>query len=293
MTVTTSLVSQGQGHETAFAQLAADALGVRVADVTVVAGDTNHNWGMGTWGSRAGVIGAGSILRAAQPVRERIVQTAAQLLEAAPEDVLIEEGEATVVGVPGSSMPVAEVASTLYFDWERRPPNLDPTLEATATFDPAAQIFANGAHAAVVEVDAELGTVRVERFYAVEDCGTMVNPMLVEGQIRGGIVQAIGQVLLEELIYDDEGQLLTTTFMDYLVPSPAEAPPIVISHLETPSPVTPGGMKGMAESAMISAPAAIVNAVNDAIAPLGGAIVDVPITPERLLRAIGVLGRGV
>ena len=289
VTVTTSIVSQGQGHETAFAQIAADALGVSTEDVVVKAGDTDQNWGMGTWGSRGGVIAAGSILRAAEPVRERIAHTAAHLLEASPEDIVIEAGVASVAGAPGSSIKVAEVAATLYFDWERRPAEVDPTLQATATFDPAAQIFANGAHAAIVVVDPELGTVQVERVYAVEDCGPMVNPMIVEGQIRGGIVQAVGQALLEELIYDEDGQLLTTTFMDYLVPGAYEAPPIEIAHLETPSPVTPSGMKGMAESAMISAPAAIVNAVNDAIAPLGGELTEVPITPQRLLRAIGVL----
>jgi carbon-monoxide dehydrogenase large subunit len=163
---------------------------------------------------------------------------------------------------------------------------MDPTLESTAAYDPALEVMANGAHAAIVEVDAETGIVTIERFVAVEDCGTMINPMVVEGQLRGGITQALGAALLEEMVYDDQGQLLTTTFMDYLIPTASEAPPIEIIHIETPSKVTAGGVKGMGESAMIAAPAALVNAVNDAIEPLGAYLTDVPLTPDRILSAI-------
>ena len=167
-----------------------------------------------------------------------------------------------------------------------RPPDIDPTLEATASFDPDGTVFSNGAHAAIVNVDVETGVVRVETFYAVEDCGVMINPAIVEGQIRGGIAQAIGGVLLEEMVYNDDGQLLTTTFMDYLLPTASEVPPIEIVHLSTPSKITPGGIKGMGESAMVSAPAAIVNGVNDALAAFGVMIEELPITPDRVLAAV-------
>jgi carbon-monoxide dehydrogenase large subunit len=163
---------------------------------------------------------------------------------------------------------------------------MDPTLESTAAFDPALEVMANGAHAAIVEVDPETGVVTIERFVAVEDCGTMINPTVVEGQLRGGITQALGAALLEEMVYDADGQLRTTTFMDYLIPTASEAPPIEIIHIETPSKVTAGGVKGMGESAMIAAPAALVNAVNDAIEPFGALLTDVPLTPDRILTAI-------
>jgi carbon-monoxide dehydrogenase large subunit len=166
---------------------------------------------------------------------------------------------------------------------------MDPTLESTAAYDPREEVLANGAHAAIVEVDADTGLVRIERFVAVEDCGIMINPTIVEGQLRGGITQAIGGALLEEMVYDDQGQLLTTTFMDYLVPTASEVPPIEVIHIETPSAVTPGGVKGMGESAMIAAPAAIVNAVNDALVPFDVFLTEVPLTPNRVLSAIAGL----
>jgi len=287
VTVFTSLTSQGQGHQTTLAQVAADALGVPLEDVVVRAGDTRQAYGIGTWGSRAAVIGSGSILRAAEPIRRKLLQTASYLLEVSEEDLVLTNGRVEVKGSPHKGMTIAELAGVIYFAAHVRPPDLDPTLESTAAYDPAEEVMANGAHAAIVEVDTETGIVAVERFVAVEDCGTMINPTIVEGQLRGGITQALGAALLEEMVYDDEGQLLTTTFMDYLIPTASEAPPIEIVHIETPSKVTAGGIKGMGESAMIAAPAALVNAVNDAIEPLGGYVTDVPLTPDRILAAIG------
>jgi carbon-monoxide dehydrogenase large subunit len=181
---------------------------------------------------------------------------------------------------------MADVAGAIYFAESTHPENFDPTLEATATFDPGDSVLANGGHAALVEVDIETGIVKVEKFYAVEDCGQMINPMIVEGQIRGGIAQAIGSTLLEELVHDENSQLMTTTFMDYLLPTASDVPDIVIEHLETPSDLVPGGIKGMGESAMISAPAAVVGAVNDALASLGVFITQYPISPERVFRAL-------
>ncbi len=286
VTVTTSLVSQGQGHATAFAQLAADALGVAFEDVVVHAGGTRQTWGLGTWGSRAAIIGGGSILRAAAVLREKLVRTAAHLLEAAPEDVVLENRRAFVLGSPARAVSIPELADAIYFAWQKRPLDLDPTLEATAAYDPPAAIFANGAHAAVVEVDLETGGVQVERVYAVEDCGVMINPAIVEGQIRGGIAQAIGQALYEELIYDEDGQLVTASFADYLIPTAFEVPEIEIRHLETPCSYSPAGVKGMGESAMVSAPAALLNAVNDALHPFGVRLTEVPLTPSRIHAAL-------
>lgn len=285
VTVTTSVVSQGQGHETTMAQVAADALGVEVEDVTVRAGDTSQVWGNGTWGSRAAVIGAGSIVRAAEPIREKLARAAASRLEAAPEDIVLERGSAHVAGMPNRSVSVGELAGAFYFGSAHRPAGIDPALEATAAFDPSSIALSNGAHAALVEVDAETGTVHLERFYAVEDCGKMINPMLVEGQIRDCVAQAIGLVLMEEIVYDEQGQLLKTTFMDYLIPGAAEVRRSSWFILR-PRPRSRRGIKGMGESAMIAAPAAIVNAVNDAVSPFGVLFEEVPITPPRVLAAL-------
>nr|1T3Q_B Chain B, quinoline 2-oxidoreductase large subunit [Pseudomonas putida]1T3Q_E Chain E, quinoline 2-oxidoreductase large subunit [Pseudomonas putida] len=286
VTVTTSLASSGQGHETTLAQIAADVLGVPASDVVIQAGSTKNTYGFGAYASRGAVIGAGSIGRAASIVRERVKQLAGHLLEAASEDIVIEDGLVHVAGVPAKGMPFAEVVGAAYFADATHPPGFDATLEATATYDPSDLVLANGGHAAIVEIDASTYATRVTDFFAVEDCGTMINPMIVEGQIRGGIAQAIGQTLLEEVIYDDFGQLVTTTLMDYLIPTTLDVPDIRIRHLETPSPLVPGGIKGMGESAMISAPAAVVAAVNDALAHLEVVIETVPITPERIFRSI-------
>jgi carbon-monoxide dehydrogenase large subunit len=284
--VTTSVVSQGQGHATTMAQIAADAFGVPMADVVVHAGNTDHAYGFGTWGSRAAVIGAGSILRAAEVVRERVRQAAAHMMEASPADIVFEDGNVGVRGTPTASMPLAQVTGAIYFAEQTHPPDFEPSLEATAAFDPAQTVLANGGHAAILEIDPETGFVHIEKIIAVEDCGPMINPMIVEGQIRGGIAQAIGMMLYEEIVFDDRGQPLTTSLMDYLVPTAREIPPIEIVHLENPSQFTPAGIKGLGESAMVSLPGAIMNAVNDALAPLGAFIGRVPITPERLVEAI-------
>lgn len=286
VTVTTSFVAAGQGHATTLAQVAADVLGVPVEDVTVQAGSTKNTYGFGTYASRGAVIGAGSIGRAASIVRKRIKQLAANLFESSPDDIVLDGGKVYVAGVPAKGMDFAEVAGAAYFAEETHPADFDATLEATANFDPGDLVLANGGHVAIVEVDAETCQVKVTNFYAVEDCGKMINPMIVEGQMRGGIAQAIGQALLEEMVYDENGQLVTTTFMDYLLPTAEDVPDIQIRHLETPSPLVPGGIKGMGESAMISAPAAVVSAVNDAIAHLGAVVETFPVTPERLYHAL-------
>lgn len=286
VTVTTSFVAAGQGHATTLAQVAADALGVPVEDVTIQAGSTKNTYGFGTYASRGAVIGAGSISRAASIVRERIKELAANLFESSPDDIVLDGGRVHVAGVPAKGMAFAEVAGAAYFAEETHPAGFDATLEATANYDPPDLVLANGGHVAIVEIDAETCMAKVTDFYAVEDCGKMINPMIVEGQMRGGMAQAIGQALLEEMVYDANGQLVTTTFMDYLLPTALDVPDMKLRHLETPSPHVPGGIKGMGESAMISAPAAVVAAVNDAIAHLGAVMETLPATPERLFQAI-------
>lgn len=286
VTVTTGIVTSGQGHLTTLAQIAADAFGVPVDDVTIQSGSTRNAVGFGTVASRSAVFGAGTIGRAAEIVRGRMRAVAGRLLQVDPDEIEMAGGMIHVRGDPGRGMPFASVAGAAYFAEATHPEDFDPAMEATAAFDPSDIVLANGGHAAIVEVDIETGFVRVEKMFAVEDCGKMINPMIVEGQIRGGMAQGVGMTLLEELVYDATGQLVTSTFQDYLLPTALDIPDIEITHLETPSALVPGGIKGMGESAMISAPAAIAGAVNDALACLGVAIEQFPATPQRVFDAL-------
>lgn len=290
VTVTTGIVTAGQGHLTTLAQIAADAFGIPVEDVTINAGSTKNAVGFGAVASRSAVFGAGTIGRAAEMLRVKMRAIAAGLLQAAPAEIEMSDGLIHVRGDPGRGMPFAAVAGAAYFAEATHPEGFDPTMEATAAFDPADIVLANGGHAAIVEVDIETGMVRVEKLFAVEDCGQMINPMIVEGQIRGGMAQGVGLTLLEELIYDANGQLVTSTFQDYLLPTSLDIPDIEIAHLETPSSLVPGGIKGMGESAMISAPAAIAGAVNDALACLGITIEQFPASPQRIFDAVTAAG---
>ncbi|PWL25494.1 MAG: xanthine dehydrogenase [Altererythrobacter sp. XM-24bin4] len=288
ITVTTPLVAAGQGHLTTFAQIAADAFGVPLEDVTVWAGSTRNTYGFGTVASRGAVFGAGTIGRAAEAVRVKIRRLAGHLLQTDAQNISISDGRVHVLGDPERGMPLSELAGAAYFADATHPSDFDPALEATAAFDPADIVLANGGHAAIVEIDLQTCIPKVTEMFAVEDCGKMINPMIVEGQIRGGIAQAIGMTLLEELVHDSDGQLTTTTLMDYLMPTSADVPDIQISHLETPSDLVPGGIKGMGESGMISAPAAIVGAVNDALAQLGASLEAFPASPQRIYDALQV-----
>ncbi len=286
VTVRSGLQSHGQSHETTFAQVAADALGVKLESVRVVEGDTETTpYGMGSYASRSAVVGGGSIMRAAADVRAKLIDLAAHLLEADPRDVTIEDGQAHLAGAPEPAIPVAEIARFAYFGGAARPPGIEPALTATRTYDPA-EAYSNGCVAAVVEVDAETGLVRVDEVVAVEDCGTVINPMVVDGQVAGGIAQGIGSALLEEIAYAEDGQLLTSSLMDYLYPSSMEVPPMRIEHLVTPSDVTEGGIKGAGEGGTIAAPAAVLCAIADALSPFGITIDRSPAGPSDLLAAI-------
>jgi carbon-monoxide dehydrogenase large subunit len=289
VTVAVGVHSHGQGHETSLAQIAAETLGVGMDDVSILYGDTSTTpFGVGTWASRSAVIGGGAIRLAAEDVRGKVLAMAAHLLEANPEDVTIDDGSVFVVGTPAKAIPLADVAMAAYFAPMMRPPEFgEPFLSSTRNYDPPTA-YANGCVAAVVEVDAETGEARLERVVMVEDCGTMINPMIIEGQAYGAVTQAIGGALLEHLAYDENGQPLATTYMDYLVPTSAEVPPIEVLHMSSPSPHTVLGIKGMGEGGAIAGPAAVVNAVVDALAPFGADGTKLPMSLERiseLLRA--------
>jgi carbon-monoxide dehydrogenase large subunit len=283
VTVAVGTHSHGQGHETSMAQIAADALGVSVDDVTVVYGDTSTSpFGVGTWASRSAVISGGALRLAADDVRDKVLAMAAHLLEANPDDLVLGDGAVSVAGTPTKAIPLAEVAMATYFAPMLRPPELgDPFLSATRNYDPPTT-YANGCVVAVVEVDGETGETRLERVVMVEDCGTMINPMIVEGQAYGAMTQAIGGALLEHLAYDENGQPLATTYMDYLVPTIADVPPIEVLHMESPSPHTVLGIKGVGEGGNIAGPAAVVNAVIDALAPFGADGSRLPMSLERI-----------
>jgi carbon-monoxide dehydrogenase large subunit len=280
-----SAVSQGQGHATVFAQILADELGVELGAVTIVQGDTERcPHGSGSFASRSIVVSGGALVLAARRVREKVATIAGHMLEAAPEDLVIEGGTITVRGAPGRGLSVADVARLAYRPASGTlPAGVDPALEATQHYDPPPATFSHGTHVAVVDVDPETGEVQVVRHLVVEDCGRMVNPMLVEGQTQGAVAQGIGNALYEDFAYDEGGQPLTTTFMDYLIPGPGEIPPVDVVHVETPPAVSVSGFKGMAEGGTIGSTAAVANAVADALAPLGVEVRELPLTPDRIL----------
>jgi carbon-monoxide dehydrogenase large subunit len=289
-----STASHGQSVETTVAQVVADELGVDVGDVTVVQGDTAASpYGPGTGGSRSAVIASGAARAAAQQVRARMVEIAAHVLEAAPEDLEIAAGRVSVAGAPGQGVSVTELAHIAYIQPERLPPGTDMGLEAHARYRPAAPFtFSTSCHAAVCEVDRVTGAVTLLRYVVSEDCGVMINPTVVEGQIAGGVVQGIGGVLYEHLAYDPDGTPLATTFVDYLLPTAAEVPTIEYGHLETPARSNPGGYRGMGEGGAIGAPPAVVNAVCDALAPLGVRLTTQPLSPAVVAGAIAAAEKG-
>jgi carbon-monoxide dehydrogenase large subunit len=289
--VSTGLHSHGQGHATSLAQVAADALGVKLSDITYVQGDTTSAvYGMGTFASRSAVIGAGSIMLAAAEVKEKLVRMAASAMEADPEDVELREGVASIKGAAAKSMTLAEVAGFAYFGGDARPDDLEPALTSTRSYDPP-ECYSNGCVAVVAEVDPETGKIDIQRLVAVEDCGVMLNPLIVEGQVAGAVAQGIGGAMYESLEYSEDGQFLSGSLMDYLYPSTTEVPAMDIAHIETPSLFTAGGIKGMGEAGSIAAPAAIVNAVADALSPFGVSVDSLPLGPSQVMALLENHGR--
>jgi carbon-monoxide dehydrogenase large subunit len=278
--------STGNSIETTVRQLAADALGADIEDITVTQGDTAlSGFGGGAAGSRSGSMTAGAIQATASLLRERIVAIAADKLEADPADVELIQSRATVKGTPAIGLSLKEIAFIAYFDPVSRPTGVPAGLEASARYAAESGIFVNATHICTCEVDSSTGAVSVLRYIVSEDCGPMINPSVVEGQIAGGTVQGIGGALLEHLVYDEVGNPLATTFMDYLLPTAADVPDIEYGHIETPS-AGPGGYKGVGEGGAIGAPPAVVNAVADAISPFGVTPVRLPLTPSYLLSLI-------
>src|SRR2546426_4422707 len=281
--VATGAVSSGQGHETSFAQVAADALGVPLDWVTVVGGDTAAvPFGIGTFASRSAVTAGNSIADACHEVRARLVRAAATLLEAAPEDVELEDGRAFVRGSPQRALDLARVVQASIPTFAR-PGVASPDFEASAYHHVPTVTYASAVHVAQVEVDVETGCVRLLRYVVAHDCGRVINPTIVEGQVHGGVAQGVGGALFEEMVYDETGQLLTGSLMDYAVPKADDLPSIETVHLEFPSPRNPLGAKGLGEGGAISPPAAIANAIEDALAPFGVRITETPVTPARIL----------
>jgi carbon-monoxide dehydrogenase large subunit len=286
VTVLTGSHSHGQGHETTFAQIVADRLGIPVEDVDVVHGDTGRvQFGMGTYGSRSGAVGGSAVALSVDKVVEKAKRIAAHLLEAAPEDVELAGGRFHVRGSPDRAKALGEVGLAAYLA-HNLPPDTEPGLEATTFFDPSNFVFPFGVHVAVVEVEAETGEVEVRRYVAVDDFGNVINPMIVDGQLHGGIAQGIAQALWEGAVYDEHGQLLTGSLMEYGVPRAAQLPMFETDRTVTPTPVNPLGVKGAGEAGTIASTAAVANAVMDALAPFGIKHLDTPLTPARIWRAI-------
>jgi carbon-monoxide dehydrogenase large subunit len=283
------VTSQGQGLHTTLAQVVADELGARLEAVQVIIGDTAgvaHS--TGTYASRGAVLAGGAAILAARAVREKVVRCAAHLFEAAPEDIATGNGTVSVAGTD-RSMTFEELARAVYSHMGRVPKEIRDeigNLEATKVYDPFVGTATSATHVAVVEIDPETCRVKVVRYQVVEDSGRIINPLIADGQAHGGVAQGIGAALYEEVVHDEAGQILTASLVDYVVPSAGEIPPIGVVHLETESPSTLGGFRGLGEGGTIGAPAAVANAVSDALAPLGIEITEVPVTPERLYRLI-------
>ena len=289
--VFTGTSPHGQGHETSWAQIAADAIGVSPDDIEVRHGDTFESPGMGvgTFGSRSLAVGGIAVHNAAQKIREKVIQIGAHLLEASPADVVVEGGKVFVKGVPEKAKAFGEISMAAYLA-SNLPDGMEPGLEATTYYDPPNFTFPFGTHVAEVEVDPETGSVEIIRYSACDDCGRQINPMIVEGQLHGGITQGIGQALYETAVYDANGQLLSGSMMEYHVPSAADVPSFALDHTVTLTKTNPLGVKGIGEAGTIASTPAIVNAVIDALSPLGIRHIDMPLTAEKLWQAIHKAG---
>ncbi len=282
ITVLTGTSPHGQGEETTFSQIVADELGVPMDRIAVIHGDTLVvAAGIGTFGSRNTSVGGSAILMSCRKLKEKITAIAAHLLETKPERIVWRAGQLTVKGAPSKSVTIDEVAQAAYRA-RNLPPGVEPGLEANSFYNPRSLTFPSGAHLCVVEVDRDTGEVKLLDYYAVDDCGRVINPLLVEGQIQGGIAQGIGQALYEELLFDENGQMLTGEFMDYALPHAAHTPPYHCTRSNTPTQANLLGVKGVGESGTIGATPAVVNAVMDALAPFGVLHLDMPLKPEKL-----------
>ncbi|HXD59451.1 MAG TPA: xanthine dehydrogenase family protein molybdopterin-binding subunit [Thermoleophilaceae bacterium] len=285
-TLFTGSSPHGQGHETTFAQIVADRIGCTPEQVEVIHGDTDMGpFGMGTYGSRSLAVGGESAARAAEKVRAKASEIAAHLLEAAPEDIELNDGKYQVRGSPDKAMGLADIAGAAYIP-EDLPEGMEPGLSEQTFYDPENFVWPFGAHACVVDVDVETGKVDIVRYVAVDDCGPAINPLLIDGQVHGGIAHALGQALFEQVVYDEDGQLVTGTFVDYALPTAAELPSFETDRTETPSPTNSLGVKGIGEAGTIACSPTVTNGVIDALKPLGVTWIDMPLTPMRVWQTI-------
>jgi carbon-monoxide dehydrogenase large subunit len=284
--VTTGSMNQGQGHETTVTQVVADELGVPPEDVTVQFGDTlGTPFGYGTYASRSAAVGAVAVYHALQRIKQKARRVAAHMLEVDPDDVEFEGGKAFVKGSPATAKTIQEIAGAAALGYDL-PEGDEPYLDDTYYYDPPSCTFPFGTHVAIVEIDAETGEVKLQRYVAVDDVGKVINPLIVDGQVQGGITQGVAQALWEGAAYDEDGQLLTSSMMDYAVPKADFLPRLEVDRTETPTDLNPLGVKGAGETGTIASTPAVVNAVVDALAPLGIRHLDMPLTPERVWRAM-------
>src|SRR5262245_23955935 len=287
--VATGIGTQGQGHFTSFAQIVADQVGVDVRDVDVVTGDTDQfYWGAGTFASRGAVVAGNAVNEAAKVVREKILKLAAEHFECAEEDLEIADGAVSIVGVPGRSVRLGELATKANPMRGAVRPGTEPGLEATRYFGPPRGTTANGVHAMIVEVDPETLTLDIRKYVVVHDCGTVINPLILAGQIHGGVAQGIGNAFYEHLVFDDEGQLLNATLADYLVPTAVEVPRIDLDHAVTASTLNPLGIKGAGEAGAIPGGPLFAQAIEDALdlSDKGVELLEIPLSPQRLWELI-------
>lgn len=292
VTVLTGISPHGQGQETSFAQIVADALGLDLDDISVVHGDTAMvPYGVGTFGSRGTSVGGTAVMMSVGKLQEKMRKIASTMMEVPPDQLIFARRAIALAGDPAKSIPLQQVIDAAY-GYKQPIPGVEPGLDATSFFEPSACTFPFGTHVAVVEVAPETGAVRFLRYVAVDDCGKVINPLLVEGQVHGGIAQGIAQALYEEVIYDEGGELLSGSLMDYAVPKADMLPHFELASTATPSPVNPLGVKGVGEAGTIGSTPCVVNAVLDALKPLGVKTLDMPLRPERVWRAINAARRG-
>jgi len=284
VTVLSGASPHGQGQKTSFAQIVADELGIGLDDITVIHGDTAAvPKGIGTFGSRATAVGGIAVYQAAEKVKEKARAIAAHILEADPEDLVFSDGKFSVKGVPKKGITIQQIALEAHAA-KKLPKKMAPGLAAESQFEPSNFTFPFGTHICVVEVDPKSGGIELKKYVAVDDCGKVINPLLVDGQIHGGIAQGLGQALYEEVVYDENGQLLTGSLMDYALPKAGDLPRLELARTETPTPVNPLGVKGVGEAGTIGSTPAVVNAVVDALFPFGVTHIDMPLKPEKIWR---------
>ncbi|MEE8123037.1 MAG: xanthine dehydrogenase family protein molybdopterin-binding subunit [Alphaproteobacteria bacterium] len=283
--VATGIGTQGQSHFTTFAQIAADRLGVNIRDVDVITGDTDQfYWGAGTFASRGAVVAGNAVNEAANAVQRKVLRMAAEHFGCSEDKLVIEEGQVTVTGVPGEAIGIGDLAKKANPMRGAVEPDVEPGLEATRYFGPKGGTTASGAHAMIVEVDPETMMAEIKKYVVVHDCGTMINPLVVEGQIHGGVAQGIGNAFFEQLVFDEQGQILNATLADYLIPTSLDIPELIVDHRETPSTLNPLGIKGVGEAGAIPVGPLFAQALEDALEfPAKGVdILEIPLSPNRL-----------